>query len=200
MKYTLLLIISLLLYGCGSRNKPSTETEQIAEPAEPIAIVQDTTDTEVVEPETLTIIEPTANNSTSGKSSNDIRFGGWTEKDWHDNDYIRHLRKCFDDYRENGVIPDIADLQDYKSLLANQFFMYEAQPFLLGGMYLTIGFINDPHTLYDAVIYSHIEDVAGIQTVTGFTLTGFFKSESTSSLTKEEILEIIQENPDVKLW
>ncbi len=60
MKYTLLLIMSLLLYGCGSRNKPSTETEQIAESAEPIAIVQDTTDTEVVEPEILTIIEPTA--------------------------------------------------------------------------------------------------------------------------------------------
>ncbi len=34
----------------------------------------------------------------SNKSLNDIRFAGWTEKEWLDNEYIRALRRHIDDF------------------------------------------------------------------------------------------------------
>ena len=43
----------------------------------------------------------TTDTISTGKSLNDIRFDGWEDSDWLDNEYIRTLRKYLDDYSNN---------------------------------------------------------------------------------------------------
>ena len=50
-----------------------------------------------------------------GKSLNDIRFGGWTQKEWLDNEYIRTIRKRLDAYHK-GEIKD-ANLDQHKAYI-----------------------------------------------------------------------------------
>jgi hypothetical protein len=196
MKHTLLVIAVLLLSSCGSGNsRPSavTTTEQ----AQQIAHEQITTDAERIEPEASDEIEPTAENP-HNKSLNDIRFGDWTDEDWCDNDYFRYLRKCFDNYYKNEIIPDDVDLQPYKSVLSDKFYIGNVEPFIMGGLFITIGFLNTPQILYNAVIYSHVD--METETVTGFTLMNFSQSEQTTDLTRGQILKLIKEHPENKLW
>lgn len=51
----------------------------------------------------------------TGKSLNDIRFDGWEERDWLDNEYIRTLRKYLNDYNSGKVCN--AHLDPYKELI-----------------------------------------------------------------------------------
>ena len=132
------------------------------------------------------------------KSKNEIRFGDWTDKDWYDNDYFRFLRKCFDDCYKGIENENTDDLQEYKSLLHNQFFIYSAEEYIGGGMFIVLGFLNKPATLYETVVYSDVDEEK--ETVTGYSLGGFRKSEETLEVTKKEILEISKEHPEYKLW
>ena len=131
----------------------------------------------------------------ANKSLNDIRFGNWTDADWSDNDYFRFLRKCFNDCC-NGV--ENQYLQEYKPILHNQFFIYKAEPFLMGGLFIHLGFLNEPETLYETSVYSDVDEET--ETITGYHLRGFRKSEETTDFTKEQILELLKEHPEYKLW
>lgn len=66
--------------------------------------------------------EEMQNNSTSkssdNRSINEIRFDGWTDKDWLDNDYIRALRKYIDTYC-HGEIKN-SDLDQYMSIMQSK--------------------------------------------------------------------------------
>lgn len=136
---------------------------------------------------------------TVSESLNDIRFKNWTEADWHDNDYFRFLRKCFDDYSKGIINEDTEGLQGYKSLLQQQFFIYKVEPFISGGLFITLGFINEPKILYNIVVYSGVDE--DTKTIIGYSLPfSLRKSKETSPFTTEEILEIIRNNPDPKLW
>lgn len=214
IKYALLFITAILLYGCGLSREEREKARRFdelyrialaeqrvkiaeekraqieSEQTEPITIEQRTVDTDET--------ELMADTTTLDKSLNDIRFSDWTEEDWYDNDYFRYLRKCFDDYLKNGVIDDDVDLQPYRSLLSDKFYVGNAQPFIMGGMTFTIGFLNNPQILYEAIIYSHFDREN--ETVIGFSLMLFEQSKETVDFTKERVLEIIKEHPQFKLW
>ena len=132
------------------------------------------------------------------KSLNDIRFGDWTDEDWLDNEYYRFLRKCFDDYYNGIENENTSILQEYKSSLNNQFFIYSVDPFLMGGLFITLGFLDNPQTLYETVVYSDVDEKT--ETITEYRLEGFRKSKATSSFTKEELIEIFKNHPENKLW
>ena len=51
--------------------------------------------------------------NTGGEALNDIRFEGWTKKEWADNDYIRAVRKYIDAYNR-GEIKN-PDLDEHKN-------------------------------------------------------------------------------------
>ena len=65
-------------------------------------------------------------------------------------------------------------------------------------MFIVLGFLNKPATLYETVVYSDVDEER--ETVTGYSLGGFRKSEETLEITKKEILEISKEHPENKLW
>jgi len=204
MKYTLLILFALVLCGCGLTKAEREQQRRVdelyrvevarirAEQAEAkLSASEDTTGIEEKEPVVDTL--------TRDKPLNEIRFGDWTDEDWYDNEYFRFLRKCFDDYYKKGIVHRGVNLQDYKSLLPNRFFIYNAEPFISGGMFITLGFVSAPQILYETVVYSEVD--RGTETVGDFSLRGFRKSEMTTTYTSDEILGIIEENPDLtKLW
>ena len=132
------------------------------------------------------------------KSLNDIRFENWTEENWLDNDYFRFLRKCFDDCYKGIENEDTHCLLDYKPLLNNQYYIYKVEPYLLGGLFITLGFLNNPEILYETVVYSDVD--RDTETVTGYSLRGFHKSKTSTTFTTKQLLEILKDNPLNKLW
>jgi hypothetical protein len=132
------------------------------------------------------------------KSLNEIRFRNWTEKDWYDNDYFRFLRKCIDDYIKGIENEDTRQLKDYKSVLKDKFFIYNAEPYIGGGLFITLGFLNKLEIMYQAVVYSDVDKDTG--KITAYRLRGFIELEETSDITKEDIFQIIKEHPENKLW
>ena len=137
--------------------------------------------------------------STNEESLNDIRFRSWTDKDWIDNDYLRFLRKCFDDCYNGIENENTSLLQDYKPLLNNQFFVYKVEPFIMGGLFITLGFLNDPKILYETAVYSDVDE--NTKAITGYSLPfGLGESTLTSSFSKEQLLEVLRKNPENKLW
>lgn len=193
----LVLTITLLLCFSCNQNKSkqvevNTDTTNVL-PQSETSISQEITDDEI-EAELKAIID----SSSDSESLNEIRFGSWTEKDWYDNDYFRFLRKCIDNCIKGIENDDTRQLQDYKSVIKGKFFIYDVEPYIGGGLFITFGFLNKPETAYHTVVYSDVDEDTG--KITGYRLRGFKELEEASDITKEDILQITKEHPENKLW
>ena len=131
-----------------------------------------------------------------GKSLNDIRFANFKKKDWLDNEYIRTLRRYLDDFL-NGTIED-EELEQYRDEMKGQFAVYLAMPFMGGGMYLQIIFIDNPDYIFWAHVYSDVDIEE--ERVMGYHVNAIFLEEENSGITREEILKEVAERPEFKLW
>lgn len=185
MKRITLAITLLVLGACNNHsNTPKTQvsTSNTTSPVAPIEEADEEIDKDV--------------DSTPPSCLNDIRFGDWTEEDWYDNDYFRTLRKyfnaCYDGEIENEV------LAPYKSVLKSQFAIENASPFIAGGMFVSIVFLDAPNTRFTTWIYSDVDESIGV--VVDYEVRGFTVKDERPHWTKEAILKIIKEHPENKLW
>lgn len=141
-------------------------------------------------------IELTATKDTARKSLNDIRFEGWKEQDWLDNEYIRALRKYIDAYNK-GEIED-SSLNPYRENIKSKFVVYNIEPYLLGGLFISIVFLDMPEIVFDSWVYSNVDEIK--EAVTGYEVHGISINKEKSAFTKENIIQIIEEHPENKLW
>ena len=130
------------------------------------------------------------------KSLNDIRFDGWTEKEWLDNEYIRTLRKHLDAYHR-GEVSD-KSLDEYKEVIKGQFVIVNIEPYLLGGAFIQFSFIDTPDKLFSVCVYSEVDEKT--ETVSNYECRGIRMEDYELEFTKEEILQIVSEHPELKLW
>lgn len=130
------------------------------------------------------------------KSLNDIRFDGWEDSDWLDNEYIRTLRKYLDDYN-NGIVSN-PDLDPYKEHIKGQFVIYDINPFILGGTFIRIVFLNMPNRIFSSWIYSEVNEDKEI--VESYEFRFINIEEETTDRTKEDILQALKEMDGLKLW
>jgi len=196
-KILALTITLLFCFSCSQSKskqvKINTDTTTVYSQSE-TSISQEMTDDEI-EAELKAIID----SSSDSESLNEIRFGNWTEKDWYDNDYFRFLRKCIDDCLKGIENDDTRQLQDYKSSIKGKFFIYDVEPYIGGGLFITLGFLNKPETVYHTVVYGDVDK--DTRKIIGYRLRGGLKElEETSDITKEDILQIMKEHPENKLW
>ena len=131
----------------------------------------------------------------SAKSLNDIRFDGWTDEDWLDNDYIRALRKHIDAYCRREI--KSPDLDQYKSIMQSKFVVLNIEPFISGGTFITIVFLDNPRCVFNSWVYS---EVNSNNQVVDYVAKGLRLVDTEYPMTKEEILEIIKEHPEHRLW
>lgn len=131
----------------------------------------------------------------SAKSLNDVRFNGWTDADWLDNDYIRALRKYIDTYC-HGEIKN-HDIDQYRSIMQSKFAVLNIEPFIAGGTFITIAFLDNPRCVFNSWVYS---EVNSNNQVVDYVAKGLRLVDTEYPMTKEEILEIINTHPEHKLW
>lgn len=138
----------------------------------------------------------TTDTISSGKTLNNIRFKDWNRSDWLDNEYIRTLRKYLDDYNSGKVCN--ANLDPYKEHIKGQFVVYDINPYLLGGAFIRITFLDMPNRVFSSWIYSEVNEDKEI--VESYEFRSISIEEETTDMTKEDILQAIKEMDGLKLW
>ena len=129
-------------------------------------------------------------------SLNDIRFSGWTEEDWCDNDYIKALRAYLDEFQA-GRIED-EELMPYKDKINCQFVVGQIGQFLGGGAFIDIIFLDLPDRVFSSWVYSYVDEETNV--ITGYEVRSLTINEELIENTREEILNVVKENPKFKLW
>lgn len=142
------------------------------------------------------IICRTIQTTDTQKSSNEIRFDGWGKNDWLDNEYIRTLRKYLDDYNAGKV--SNPDLDPYKELIKGKFVVYNIEPYLLGGAFIKITFLDMPDRVFSSWVYSNVDEDKEV--VESYEFRSIAIEEEKTDMTKEDILQAIKEMDGLKLW
>ena len=130
-----------------------------------------------------------------GKCLNDIRFENFEEKDWYDNEYFRALRQYLDGFN-NGEIED-EQLELYRKDVQGKFAVFCAQPYVGGGMLIELVFIDHPQKMFWAWVYSDVD--IRTETIMGYRVFSI-SEHGNNDCTREEILQILREHPENKLW
>lgn len=145
----------------------------------------------------------TADASQDNKGLNYYRFNDWTEEDWADNDYYREVRTFL-----NKVLagePGVEEFEDavaHKDLIDSAFVIFSSEMFIGGGLGLHIVFVDDPSKLFYVWVYSYVDFGPNEECqIVGYDLRAFdYLEDSPLEITREEILDIVAEHPEIKLW
>lgn len=131
-----------------------------------------------------------------GKSLNDIRFAGWTEDNYYDNDYYRMIRAYIDDYNAGKI--EAPSLDPYKDYLKGKFVIDSFERAILGGAFIAISFVDKPDKVFVSWVYSTVDSET--ETVTGYEVryVEFYCDDET--MTTEEIQQYLKEVPKAKVW
>lgn len=127
---------------------------------------------------------------------NELRFQGWTDKEWLDNDYIRELRRYIDACY-SGEIED-PTLNAHTEILQSKFVMGHIEPALYGGVFIYFTFIDAPRKVFYTQVYSYVNP--DTKSVDSYEVRGVFLDDEEIEYTREMLLYIVENNPEHKLW
>lgn len=138
---------------------------------------------------------------TTALSLNEIRFKDWTDEDWLDNDYFRALRTCINDWLDGKIenehlLKCFEKLEPYKSASKGKFVIANVKLHILGGLNTYITFLDAPDYIFETWIYSGVEDGK----VTDYYVYDIRITEIRTGWTKEQLLTLIKEHSEHKLW
>lgn len=163
---------------------------------------QQTTDPTTLEPQQEVVATSTAEAAEEAEevgpfeNLNQIRFKDWTDEDWLDNDYFRTIRQHIDAWKSGKIKSE--ELDQYKDKIKGQFIIFSAEEFIAGGLWVHIAFIENPQYLFDVWVYSDVNEQT--KEIDGYSIRGWKQNEKTIDITKEQILSILKEHPENKLW
>ena len=173
-KIVLALAGIITLLSCGQRNRV-----QIKEPANP-----DVTAYESIE------------DTTSTETLNDIRFDGWTMKDWVDNEYIREVRRYIDAYNAGEITDPYLD--EYRECIQGKFVIGDINPGLWGGAFMYIVFFNNPEKTFSVLVQSDVD--VETRTISNYECYGLKMEDFDLGFSQEDIRQFLKECPEHKMW
>lgn len=130
------------------------------------------------------------------KGLNQIRFDGWTEKEWQDNDYYREIRNYITDF-QRGMIRN-GSLTACKDFLDSKFLVLKCQPMPGGGLWGFISFLDAPDKMLRFWVYSYVDERREV--ITGYEVRSLTLMDEPTGFTKEAYLNLVANNPQVRLW
>lgn len=143
--------------------------------------------------EKITLKDPeTANDGLNG-----IRFEEWSDKEWLNNNYIRSVRLYIDAYNL-GLVKDEA-LDKHKAALKGKFCICSIEPFVYGGAWIHIAFVNDTSFSLRAWVYSFV-DGNNPATISGYDVRSVELIDKPLGLTTEELQDALKQSPYNTLW
>ena len=186
-------IVTILFGSCGVKRE---NTRTINANVEQIEVVAKTGTDSIKGRNHNTKIDTTKGAETDQVPLNDIRFAGWTKKEWVDNDYIRAVRKYIDAYN-SGKIKN-PDLDEHKKYIQGKFVIADIQPYLIGGALIYIIFYDHPEKTFSAHVYSDVDEKTRV--VSNYECRGLKNEKIDLKFSQEEILQFLKECPEHKLW
>ena len=176
-EFGLVLLAAICLMGCENKASQSVKSESVASSD---SVVADS------------VLEEDAEGL---GGLNAIRFKNFTDKDWYDNDYIRCLRSYLDDFNQGKI--ENSELEPYKDKVRGKFVIGSVDPFMLGGMFISIVFVDYPEDIFSAWVYSSVDEET--ETIIDYEVREV-RHEGESQFTKEDIKQFLKENPEQKVW
>lgn len=137
-----------------------------------------------------------ANEDAENESLNDIRFANFKDEDWLDNEYIRTLRQYIDDFNNRKIEDE--ELEPHRSLLKGKFVIGNVEPFMLGGLFIQITFIENPENVFSAWVYSDVDPEK--RTISNYSVHHVRLEKEKLEFTREQILQEMEIHPELKLW
>ena len=102
------------------------------------------------------------NSPNADKSLNEIRFDGWTDDDFFNNDYLRAFRRYMDAYLQGKEFDeteaDPSVLEPYRERLRGKYLVHDVRVFPFGGLLYSLIPIDDAALMLKVWIYSTVED------------------------------------------
>ncbi len=176
MKNTFLILVCFLsLLSCGQQRGSHKEGVQAVADTQESVVVEDTTRRETL---------------------NDIRFSRWTKAEWADNEYIREVRRYIDAYNRGEI--ENSDLDGYRDYLQGQFVIGQISPYLMGGAFMYIVFLDHPDKTFSAAVYSDVDE--DTRTVSNYDCRTLRYVDMDLGFSKEDILQFLKECPEQRLW
>lgn len=128
---------------------------------------------------------------------NALRFDGWDDEKWLNNNYIRSVRLYIDAYNL-GLVKDEA-LDKHKEALTGKFCICTIEPFAFGGAWMHIAFVEDPSFTLRFWVYSFITEGDPV-VIEGYDVRSAELIDEPLGITSDEIKEILKQNPHNTLW
>ena len=132
----------------------------------------------------------------TGETLNDIRFAGWTKKEWADNEYIREVRRYIDAYLNGDV--ENPDLDAHKGYMQGKFIIADISPCLWGGAFIYFSFYDYPDKVFAAMVYSDVDEKTRV--VSNYECRSLTYEDLDLNITQEEIRQFLKESPEQKMW
>lgn len=181
MKQLLLLFVCLAtFFSCNSQNNTNSKNTVADSAVDTNSYSVASQDADYGEKETL----------------NDIRFDGWTKKEWADNEYIRAVRKYIDAYNSGNIEDD--NLDEHKKYIQGKFVIADIQPYLTGGVLIYIIFYDYPEKTFSAHVYSNVDEKTRV--VSNYECRGLKYENLDLGFSQEDILQFLKECPEHRLW
>ena len=181
--FFLLALISLLACNCQNNSNRRSIVDDPAIDTSPCTMTSEVTEHEATEDETR-------------ETLNDIRFDGWTKKEWADNEYIREVRKYIDAYNRGEI--DDYDLDECKNYIQGKFVIGDIKPGLWGGAFMYIVFFDHPDKTFSVLVYSDVDEET--RTVSNYKCYGLKLEDFDLGYRQEDILQFLKECPEQRMW
>lgn len=140
--------------------------------------------------------EYSEDDESSLESLNDIRFADFDDDDWFDNEYIWALRHFLDDIDPDKIQDE--GMKPYRNVIKGKFVIAEVEPALMGGLFIMFTFIDKPEDIFSTWVYSEVNEETG--EISNYSVNGIKHEDFKSRMTKEQILKIVEERPELKLF
>ncbi len=134
---------------------------------------------------------------TANDGLNGIRFEEWGDKEWLNNNYIRSVRLYLDAYCL-GLVKN-EEFGKHKAAMRGKFVICSIEPFMGGGAWMHIVFVDDPSFSLRFWVYSFVMEQNPI-TIDGYDVRSAEMIDEPIGLTSEEIRDILKQNEHNQLW
>ena len=134
---------------------------------------------------------------TANDGLNGIRFEEWGDKELLNNNYIRSVRLYLDAYNL-GLVKDEA-LDKHKEAIKGKFCICSIEPFVYGGAWVHIAFVDDTSFSLRFWVYSSVNESNTIA-IESYDVRSADLVDEPLGITTEVIKEILTQNPHNQLW
>lgn len=134
---------------------------------------------------------------------NDLRFYGWSDDDWYNNNYIRTIRIFMDAYAAGEIGPefiknnDMQEVEKYKDIMSSKFVAVGLDAPMLGGLMYYVVPLDNPKLVISAWVYSIVVE----DTITGYDIRHFAVSEYEEEfIPKEDVAKLKAGELECIVW